>query len=195
ADLVRGSGRSVVTVVHEANYAAAWADHVVAMKDGAVAAEGPTDRVLTEPVLSALYDTPVEVSRHDGRPLVLHHHWHDQLDAPRPRPADATRALSCTEDMMISIARYDTPNAAKYLQQLARHLAHKIDVRSDEHSADFALQAGRVRIEADGAPVVRIEAEDARSLIDARYVIDKHLVIFAFREGFAGLDWRIADGA
>ena len=38
ADLVRGSGRSVVTVVHEVNYAAAWADHVVAMKNGRVVA-------------------------------------------------------------------------------------------------------------------------------------------------------------
>ena len=62
ADLVRGSGRSVVTVVHEVNYAAAWADHVVAMKNGRVVAQGPAEAVLTEPVLSALYDTPVEVA-------------------------------------------------------------------------------------------------------------------------------------
>ena len=78
AELVRGRGRSVVTVVHEVNYAAAWADHVVAMKGGRIVAEGPPETVLTEPVLSALYDTPVEVARHDDRPLVLHHHWHDQ---------------------------------------------------------------------------------------------------------------------
>ena len=43
ADLVRGSGRSVVTVVHEVNYAAAWADHVVAMKNGRVVAQGPAE--------------------------------------------------------------------------------------------------------------------------------------------------------
>lgn len=88
-ELVRGSGRSVVTVVHEVNYAAAWADHIVAMKDGRIVAEGPADAVLTEPVLSALYDTPIEVSRHDSRPLVLHHHWHDQLGAPYPKASDA----------------------------------------------------------------------------------------------------------
>lgn len=90
ADLVRGSGRSVVTVVHEVNYAAAWADHVVAMKNGRVVAQGPAEAVLTEPVLSALYDTPVEVARHDDRPLVLHHHWHDQLGSPFPKPSDDT---------------------------------------------------------------------------------------------------------
>ena len=41
--VVRGSGRSVVTVVHEVNYAAAWADHVVAMKNGRVVAQGPAE--------------------------------------------------------------------------------------------------------------------------------------------------------
>lgn len=91
ADLVRGSGRSVVTVVHEVNYAAAWADHVVAMKGGRVVAEGPPETVLTEPVLSALYDTPVEVMRHDDRPLVLHHHWHDRLGTPLPVRTDTDR--------------------------------------------------------------------------------------------------------
>lgn len=95
---------------------------------------------------------------------------------------------------MISTARYSTLNASKYVQQLAKHFAHKIDVRSDADAADFTLQAGTVRLAAaDGALVVRIEAEDAKALIDTRYVIDKHLVIFAFREGFTGLDWRIAD--
>lgn len=72
-DLVYGQGRSVAMVVHEVNYAAAWADHVIAMKQGRILAEGPPDRVLTEQVLSALYDTPVAVGWHLDRPLVLHH--------------------------------------------------------------------------------------------------------------------------
>lgn len=73
AGLVREQGRSVAMVVHEINYAAAWADHVIAMKDGRIMAEGGPDAVLTEAVLSELYDTPVSVGRHRDRPLVLHH--------------------------------------------------------------------------------------------------------------------------
>jgi len=72
-DLVDTQGRSVGLVVHEINYAAAWADHVIAMKDGRIMAEGSADDVLTEAVLSDLYDAPIAVGRHQGRPLVLHH--------------------------------------------------------------------------------------------------------------------------
>ena len=73
AALVREEERSVVAVVHEINYAAAWADHIVAMKDGRVVAQGPVEDVLTESVLSQIYDAPVSVGSHQGRPLILHH--------------------------------------------------------------------------------------------------------------------------
>ena len=73
ARLVRQSGKSVVVVVHEVNYAAAWADHIVALKNGRVAATGAPSEVLTAATLSQLYDTEVEVTQHQGRPLVLHH--------------------------------------------------------------------------------------------------------------------------
>nr|WP_111299495.1 ATP-binding cassette domain-containing protein [Paracoccus saliphilus] len=71
--LVDQGGRSVAMVVHEINYAAAWADHVIAMKAGRVVAEGPAGEVLTEALLSDLYDVPISVGQHQGRPLVLHH--------------------------------------------------------------------------------------------------------------------------
>lgn len=62
------------------NYAAAWADHIVAMKNGRIFAQGPAEQVLNEALLSELYGTPIEVSSHDGRPLVLHHHAHSEAE-------------------------------------------------------------------------------------------------------------------
>ena len=71
--LVKESGKSIVVVIHEVNYAAAWADHIIAMKDGAILAQGTPNEVLCEETLAQLYDVPVAITEHDGRPLVLHH--------------------------------------------------------------------------------------------------------------------------
>lgn len=63
--------RAVVIVVHDLNAAAAWADRVIAMKDGRIAAAGPRDDVLTEPLLTDLFDTPFGVHSHANRLFVF----------------------------------------------------------------------------------------------------------------------------
>ena len=35
----------------------------------------------------------------------------------------------------------------------------------------------------------RVEAADVRGLLEVRYVVDRHLAIFAFREKFTGFAW------
>ena len=70
---LRDGGKSVVLVLHEINHAAAWADHVVAMKGGRIVAEGPPAEVFTPAVLEPLYDMSLRVETFEGRPLVLHH--------------------------------------------------------------------------------------------------------------------------
>lgn len=69
--LSRGSGRSIVIVLHDINAAAGWADRVVAMKDGRVMAEGATGDVLSADRLGAIFDTPFEILQHAGRPVVV----------------------------------------------------------------------------------------------------------------------------
>ncbi|MCA0270660.1 MAG: ATP-binding cassette domain-containing protein [Proteobacteria bacterium] len=70
---LRDGGGSILVVLHDLNFAAGWADHVVAMKDGRIVAEGTPADVLTAPALSSLYETEICVGEHQGRPLVLHH--------------------------------------------------------------------------------------------------------------------------
>lgn len=71
-DLADSSGRTIVVVLHEVNYAAAHADRIVAMKSGRIAAEGPPGDLLTAETIGALYGTSVSVSRTDGRTMVHH---------------------------------------------------------------------------------------------------------------------------
>lgn len=68
----RDGGRSVVMVVHDINHAAAWSDHVVAMKAGRVAFAGPPAEVLTGERLSELYGLGIDVEHIRGRPVILH---------------------------------------------------------------------------------------------------------------------------
>lgn len=94
--------------------------------------------------------------------------------------------------MLISTARYPTAHGSKYLQQLCKHFAHKVEVSFDAAQGRAALASGPADLTADDEGLtVRVQAEDAKALIQARFVIDSHLVNFAFREGFTGLNWHL----
>ena len=72
-EVVERRGRTVVIVLHDINYAAAYADRVVAMKDGRIVAHGPPDDVLTVGLLEQLYGYRMQVHRIDGRTMIRHH--------------------------------------------------------------------------------------------------------------------------
>ncbi|MEQ8899370.1 MAG: ATP-binding cassette domain-containing protein [Roseovarius sp.] len=65
------AARSVVVVLHDINAAAAWADRVIAMKDGRLHASGDSAEILTSDVLGDLYETRFDVLDHEGRPVVV----------------------------------------------------------------------------------------------------------------------------
>jgi len=67
------AGAAVVVVLHDLSLAAAWSDRVVLLHGGRVAADGTPAQVLHGPLLSEVYDHPVEVLPHPvtGALLVL----------------------------------------------------------------------------------------------------------------------------
>ncbi len=67
------SGAAVVVVLHDLSLAAAWADRVALLHHGRVAAEGTPAEVFTAPLLSLVYDHPIDVLAHPatGELLVL----------------------------------------------------------------------------------------------------------------------------
>ena len=66
-------GTAIVAVVHDLNLAARFADRLVLMSNGAVAAEGAPDEVLDGKVLTAVYAYPISVVPNPltGDPLVV----------------------------------------------------------------------------------------------------------------------------
>lgn len=91
---------------------------------------------------------------------------------------------------LTATGRFATDNASKYLQQLCKHFAHKVDVTYDATTADAAMPLGACRMWADDSELrVTVTAPDADGLARAKSVIDVHLERFAFREAFKTMDW------
>jgi iron complex transport system ATP-binding protein len=70
--LVDEFGKTVVVVLHDINFAACWADHVVAMREGRVVQDGSPQQVMQPEVLRDVYGLAMEVVAHRGFPLGLY---------------------------------------------------------------------------------------------------------------------------
>ncbi|WP_394156181.1 DUF2218 domain-containing protein [Loktanella salsilacus] len=85
---------------------------------------------------------------------------------------------------------FRTEHASRYLQQLCKHFAHKVDVQFDETAGSVAFPFGPATLTAtDDALIAVVTAPTEDKLRDARRAIDSQLVTFAFREGFTTMTW------
>ena len=64
---------TTVMVVHDINMAAAYADTIVAMKNGEILMSGTADEIITTENLQTVFNLDAEVLTHDGKKLVVHH--------------------------------------------------------------------------------------------------------------------------
>ena len=60
-DLVQQRGRTVVAVLHDLNLACRYADHIVAMRDGKIAASGAPAEVVTAELVKSVFGMEAEV--------------------------------------------------------------------------------------------------------------------------------------
>jgi len=64
-------GKTVIVVLHDINFAAAYAGHIVAMKDGQIHGEGRPSDIITPEVLNPVFDHDFHITQHEGKPVVL----------------------------------------------------------------------------------------------------------------------------
>ncbi|WP_295017216.1 ABC transporter ATP-binding protein [uncultured Micrococcus sp.] len=66
-------GRTVVIVMHDINFAAHYADHIVAMGDGRVVETGSPAQIMRPDVLERIFKTPVDVVDGPQGPLAVYY--------------------------------------------------------------------------------------------------------------------------
>lgn len=94
--------------------------------------------------------------------------------------------------MSVSVARVPTLSASRYLQQLAKHWSHKMEVSFTAEEGSIAFPNGaHLAMRADSATLdlVLTVLEDGDAL-RMREVVASHIDRFAFREGPLTYDWR-----
>ena len=59
--------KSIVLVIHDINFAAAYSDLFIALKDGKIIVQGDVDAVMTEANIELIYDMAVSIKTIDGK--------------------------------------------------------------------------------------------------------------------------------
>ncbi len=70
--LVDEKGKTVIIVLHDINFAASYADEIVAMKNGKIFKTGTTDEIIEKEVLDELYDMSIRVCELEGKRFCLY---------------------------------------------------------------------------------------------------------------------------
>ncbi|MFW8052948.1 ABC transporter ATP-binding protein [Vagococcus fluvialis] len=70
--LVDEKGKTVIIVLHDINFAASYADEIVAMKNGEIFKTGATDDIIVKEVLDELYDMSIRVCELEGKRFCLY---------------------------------------------------------------------------------------------------------------------------
>ena len=75
-------GKTVIMVVHDINFASAWSDHIVAMKDGRVVLQGRPMDIVDSEMLREVFGVNCAVDKASGCPIAQYY---------RPAEVEATR--------------------------------------------------------------------------------------------------------
>lgn len=70
---IREQGRTVVAVLHDLDQAARWADHVVVVDGGRIAAAGPPEEIITAELVAEVFGLSCQITRdpQSGTPKVV----------------------------------------------------------------------------------------------------------------------------
>jgi iron complex transport system ATP-binding protein len=75
--LVDELGKTVIIVLHDINFASVYSDRIVALKDGRLVKNGPTNEIITSESLRDVYDMHIPVQEQDGCRICVYFNSHN----------------------------------------------------------------------------------------------------------------------
>ncbi|WP_404449303.1 ABC transporter ATP-binding protein [Sutcliffiella horikoshii] len=70
--LVDETGKTVIIVIHDINFASVYSDYIVALKNGKLVKQGRTEDIIKEEVLKDIYDIDIKVKEIDGKNICIY---------------------------------------------------------------------------------------------------------------------------
>lgn len=71
--MVKELKKTIVVVMHDINFAAAFADHIIAMKDGQIIQEGTIDHMMDKTILDHVFDHDFCIAGVNGRKVCIYY--------------------------------------------------------------------------------------------------------------------------
>ncbi|MFA5470480.1 MAG: ATP-binding cassette domain-containing protein [Acholeplasmataceae bacterium] len=77
--LVKDFNKTIVVVMHDINFAAAFSDHIVAMKDGMITDQGDVNYMMDKAILDHVFDHDFCIAGVQGRKVCIYYNQQDGL--------------------------------------------------------------------------------------------------------------------
>lgn len=74
--------KTIVIVIHDINFAAAYANQIIALRQGGVVYNGSAAKIMDEQILEQIFDTPIKIGQLSGRKLAVYYRPDNGSDAP-----------------------------------------------------------------------------------------------------------------
>jgi hypothetical protein len=97
----------------------------------------------------------------------------------------------------MSRTRVATPSASRYLQQLAKHWSHKMEVAFTPEDATITFPDGsRLEMQADNTALhLLLTVPDDSDAARMQDIVARHIDRYAFREAPLTFDWQTPGGS
>ncbi len=93
--------------------------------------------------------------------------------------------------MLSSQSQFTTETPEKYLVQMCKHFAHKVETTYSNTEGKVDFPCGKAEFFVDENNLIfKVSAENSENLNKSKSIIESHIIIFAFREKLERLEWN-----